>query len=191
MTKIKLILIVSFLVTLAAGLASGVLIAHLKRPPPPGPSWLNAELNLTATQREQMHQIWSEVMGDMSRQRGDQGRVLRQQRDQKILDLLTPEQRTQYDTIQKEYAAAENELSEQRKKKFDEAVRRTKEMLTPEQATKYDELMQKQRERGRGPGGPRGGRRGPPGGPGGPPDGPPHDGPPTEGPPPAPATSVK
>jgi len=121
MTKIKAILIVSFLVTFAAGGAAGLLVASLHHGPH-GPSWLAAELDLTGAQREQMDKIWSEVMGAMGRQRFEQSRALRQERDQAIAALMT-----------------------------DEAIKRTKEILTPEQAAKYDALMAKQRERGFGP----------------------------------------
>ena len=177
MTKIKAILIVSFLVTFAAGAATGLLVARLDHRPR-GPSWLANELNLTSRQREQMDGIWSEVMGSMMRQRSEQSKALRQERDQAITALLTEEQQSRYEAILKDYARKETEMSEQRKQAFEEAIKRTKEILTPEQAAKYDELMQKQRERGFGP--PHGGRRGPPpDGPPGPPDGPP-------GPPPGP-----
>lgn len=181
MTKIKAILIVSFLVTFAAGVVTGLLVARLDHPPR-GPSWLEAELNLTSEQREQMHRIWSEVMGSTMSPRGEQGRALRQERDQAIVALLTDEQKQKHDAILKEYVRKDAELSDQRKQAFEEAIRRTKEILTPEQASKYDELMKKERDRGfSGP--PRGGHRGPPpGGPGGPPPGPPPESP--AGPPP-------
>jgi Spy/CpxP family protein refolding chaperone len=175
MTKIKAILIVSFVVTFAAGAAVGMLVARLDLRPH-GPSWLEAELNLTSRQREQMHNIWSEVMGSVMRQRFEQGRALRQERDQAIAALMTDEQRPRYEAILNEYARKDGELSEQRKQAFDEAVRRTKEILTAEQAAKYEELMKRQPDRGFGP--PRGGRRGPPpGSPPGPPAGQPPDNP--------------
>jgi len=176
MTRIKAILIASFIVTFAAGVAAGLLVGHLRHRPPM-PSWLGAELNLTSQQREQMHKIWSEVMGSTMRQGFEQRRALRQERDQAIVGLLTAEQKTRYDAILKDYARKEGELSEQGKQAFEEAIRRTKEILTPEQAAKYEELMQKQRERGFGP--PHGGRMGtPPGSPPGPPPGPPLEPPP-------------
>lgn len=183
MTKIKAILIGSFLVTFAAGAATGLLVAHLDHQPR-GPSWLANELSLTSQQREQMDGIWSAVMGSMMRQRSEQSKALRQERDLAITALLTEEQRSRHEAILKDYARKETEMSEQRKLAFEEAIKRTKEILTPEQAAKYDELMQKQRERGFGP--PHGGRRGPPpdGPPGPPPDVPP--GPPPDAPPDSP-----
>jgi Spy/CpxP family protein refolding chaperone len=159
MTKIKAILIVSFLVTFAAGGAAGLLVASLHHGPH-GPSWLAAELDLTSAQREQMDKIWSEVMGAMGRQRFEQSRALRQERDQAIAALMTDEQRPRYEAVLKDYTRKDGELSDQRKQAFKEAIKRTKEILTPDQAAKYDALMAKQRERGFGP--PHGGRRGRP-----------------------------
>jgi len=173
MTKIKAILIIAFLVTFAAGAATGVLGTWVQHRPPM-PSWLGTELNLTRQQRDQMHKIWSEVMGSTMRQRFEQGVALKQERDQAIVALLTQEQRPRYDAILKDHARKEGELFEQGKKAFEEATQRTKQILTPEQAGKYEELLKKQREKGFGP--PPGGHRGPPrDGPPGPPPGPPPD----------------
>ncbi len=181
MTRIKAILIVSFLVTFAAGVAAGLLATRVHHRPPK-PSWLGTELNLTRQQEEQMHKIWSEVMGSSMRQRFEQGAALKQERDQAIIALLTEEQRPRHEAILKDYARKEGELFEQGKKAFEEAIQRTKEILTPEQAAKYEELLKKQREKGFGPppgghrGPPRDGSRdGPPGPPHGPPPGPPPD----------------
>ena len=167
MTKIKAILVVSFILTFAAGTAAGLLIAYVSHPRP-GHSRLESVLNLNAEQKEQMDGIWSEVRDAMVKQRN----VLRQDRDKAIIALLTDDQRSRYDAILKKYSRKVAEMPNP----FEEAIKRTKEILTPEQAAKYDEWMEKQRERGFGP--PHGGRRGPPpDGPPGPPSGPPPDSP--------------
>ena len=176
MTKTKIILVVCFLVTFAAGSFVGWSVSRPDHPRG-GPSWLTAELNLTPEQRDQMHAIWSEAMGATMKQRGEQGKALRQERDQAVIALLSDEQKTRYDVIYQDYLRKEGELSDQRKQAFDEAVKRTMLILTPEQAARYEDLMKKQPERGFGP--PRGGHWGRPPGP--PPDAPP-DAPP--GPPP-------
>ena len=62
MTKTKVILIVAFLVTTAAGVGVGMLVSW----PKPGysrRSRLARELNLSSEQQEQMRKIWSEVGG--------------------------------------------------------------------------------------------------------------------------------
>jgi len=164
MTKTKILLVVVFLVTFAAGAAAGRLVwpsGHHRG----GPSFLAAELNLTSEQREQMHSIWTEVMGGGGRRSWDQRKVLSQERDQAIAALMTPEQKPQYEKILQDYARKVDELSQERKKTFDQAVERTKQILTPEQAAKYEELLKKTPDRG-GFGGPPGqppwGDRGPP-----------------------------
>jgi len=160
MTKTKILLVVVFLVTFAAGAVAGRLSWQSEHRPP-GPSFLAAELNLTNEQREQMHNIWTEVMGDGGRRQGDQRRVLGQERDQAIAALMAPEQKPQYEKILQDYTRKVDELSQERKKAFDQAVERTKQILTPDQAAKYEELLKKMPERG-GPGGPPGGPPGPP-----------------------------
>jgi Spy/CpxP family protein refolding chaperone len=169
MTKTKIILVMCFLVTFAAGGGAGWLAPRPDHPRPPRGGFLDAELNLTEQQREQMHKIWTEAMRGGDRPQGDQRRVFGQERDQAIAALMTPEQKPQYEKILQDYARKVEELSQERKKAFETAVEQTKEqVLTPEQAAKYDELLKKQRERGFG---------GPPGPPpwgekGGPPHGP-------------------
>jgi len=167
MTKIKAILVVSFVLTFAAGTAAGLLIAYVSHPRP-SHSRLESILNLNAEQKGQMDRIWSEVRDALVKQRDS----LRQDRDKAIIALLTDDQRSRYDAILKEYSRKVAEMPNP----FEEAKKRTKEILTPEQAAKYDEWMEKQRERGFGP--PRGGRRGPPSEDPPPPDGspPPHGG---------------
>jgi hypothetical protein len=84
------------------------------------------------------------------------------ERDGAIQSLLSNEQRSRYDAIQQEYSRKTEELSQERKRAFEQAVEQTKHILTPQQAAKYDELMKGQREggpEGTGPPGLRGGRR--------------------------------
>ncbi len=157
MMKTRLVLTAAFVLVFAAGGSLGLVLARRPAPHERGPgSWLTQELNLNAEQREQMKKIWSEAMGDGFRRDGEQRRSFSQQRDQQIRDLMTPEQQAKYDAIQQEYAKHLEELSQQRKARFEEAVARTKKILTPQQVVKYEEML-KQREHGPGgPGGPGG-----------------------------------
>lgn len=149
MTKTKVLLAVAFVVTLAAGVAVGLSVSRLEHRPP-GPSWLSAELDLSRQQRDQMRQIWSDVIGTEERRRWEQRKALAQARDDAIVALLTEEQRPQYEKILEDFSRNMEELRQDRKRAFEQAVARTKEILTPEQAAKYDELMKK--PWGRGPG---------------------------------------
>jgi len=155
MTKAKVLLTVAFVVAFAAGAAVGLLMSSPGHRPR-GPSWLTAELGLTDQQREQMHEIWSEVMRAGGSDRWERRRALAQHRDEAVTALLTEAQREQYDSILRDYGAKMDELDQERKQAFEQAVERTKQILTPEQAKKYDELFEERRKRGPGD------RRGPP-----------------------------
>ena len=167
MTRTKIILMVSFVITFAAGGVVGRLILPSGHRPP-GPSFLAAELNLTSQQRDQMHTIWTEIMRTGGRREWDQRKALAQERDQAVAALLTPEQRPQYEKVLQDHTRKLDELSQERKRNFDQAVERTKQILNPEQVKKYEELLKKPRERGFG---------GPPGPPPWADKGPPRDGP--------------
>ena len=156
MTKTKMILIVSFLVTAAAGIGVGMLVSWPK-PRYARRSRLAKELNLSSEQQEQMRKIWSEVRGFPGGRTGENRRALTQERDKAIIALLSEEQLTQYQQIVQKYERKLEELSQKRRRRFQEAVELTKQILTPEQANKYEELLNKRGERDRGRG--RGWRR--------------------------------
>lgn len=144
MTRFKVILFVSFLLTFVAGTSLGLLTSWPKsRSPHRSRLW--RELNLSEEQRNQMREIWSEVMGS----RREKRRTLARERDEDIVALLTDEQRPQYEQIVREYKKKMDELSQERQRRIQEAVERTKQILTPEQARKYEELRKQRREKGR------------------------------------------
>ena len=149
MTKTKVLLVLAFVVTLAAGVAAGLLASRLAHRPR-GPSWLADELNLTSQQREQMHTIWSDVMRTQGRSQWEQRKALAQERDDAIAALMTDNLRPQYEKILEEYSRKVDELGQERTRAFEQAVEQTRKILTPEQAEKYDALLTKQREQGPG-----------------------------------------
>ena len=155
MTKTKLIVIVCFCAAFGAGLGTGVAVTRLGAPPRHG-SWLEHELNLTPQQREQMHQIWSQVIGPPGPPQREQRQVLQKERDDAIRGLLKQDQKAQYEEVMKKYAEKLAALDDARKKAFDEAVERTKQILTESQRKKYEELLQKHTGRHWGPGFPGG-----------------------------------
>ena len=159
MTKTKAVLLGAFLLAFAAGTSLGLFVA--KPVPTTHRSMLAAELNLTAEQSDKMQQTWADVMGTLGKQHGERRTAAAQERDQALTALLAelPEaQRARYEAIQQRYSQTVEELSQERKKAFDEAVERIKQMLTPEQGQKYVEWLKKQRERGGGGPGFRGPR---------------------------------
>ena len=111
MTKLKAFLIVSFILTFAAGLALGLLVANLPHQHR-GPSRLEADLNLNLTdaQRKQMDAIWEEVVGAKMRQWGEQRDTMRQERDKAINALLASDLKPKYDAVFAEFSKKESEL---------------------------------------------------------------------------------
>lgn len=157
MTRTKIALLLSFALVFAAGVVVGRVA--WRRPPGRHRSWLSDELNLTAEQREQMREIWSETMRGPGAEHGGSRRALAEKREEAVRELLTAEQLEQYERIQQEHEQALRSLAEQREEAFHDAVERTKEMLTPEQRRKYEEMMERMRERGPRWGRPEGERR--------------------------------
>ncbi|MHC4712042.1 MAG: Spy/CpxP family protein refolding chaperone [Planctomycetota bacterium] len=165
MTKMRLIVLICFCATFSAGVGTGgVLGREIGRTG--RRSFLGRALDLTPEQREKMREIWSSVRGESRRQRRAQRMALRQERDEAVLALLSEEQRLKYDEILREYEQNLEAMEEEGKKRFEEAVERTKAILTEAQRKKYEEFMASGPSHGPGPrpwG--RGGRgRRPPGG---------------------------
>ena len=164
MNKVKFLLVLAFLVVLAAGAVVGMAVDRRLRaesPMPPGPPhprnpWAQFNSSLTAEQREQMKTIWSEVnkQRDLRFQTRHQ---LSQKRDQQILEMLTPEERSKYEAIQNEYRAEVDQTERNLVDTVHKAEEQTRAMLSPEQQKIYDDL----RARG-GPPGRRGGPHGHP-----------------------------
>lgn len=134
------------------------------------PSYIAHRLGLTREQHEAMDRIWSatrEQMGQLWAQR----RVLQQERDEAMRQLLTDEQRQRAEQLTSEYEARLAELREATEALMREADRQTRALLTPEQLVRYEELQRERMSReewGGRPGERGGGERGPGGrGPGG------------------------
>ena len=140
MTKTKLILLICFCAAFGAGVAAGVALMR-SAPPAPHESWLAHELDLTPEQREQMHQIWSQVIGSQGPPPREQRQALQKERDEAVRGLLNEGQKAKYEEVMKKYAEKIAALEETRKKAFDEAVERTKKILTESQRKKYEELL--------------------------------------------------
>ena len=151
MTKTKVIVLVSFLLTAAAGAAVGMLVSWPEARHPHRPR-LTEELGLSAEQQEKMRKIWSEAMVPSGRHRGEDRRALAKERDEAIVALLTEEQLLRYKQIVGQYERKLEEQRQEGQRRIQETIERTKQILTPEQARKYEELLNKRTERGRGRG---------------------------------------
>ena len=163
MNKVKFLLVLAFLVVLAAGAVVGMALdKHLRDfgPTAPGstphPHPMSAfrqfDQSLTSEQRDKMKPIWSEVDRERHK-RFDDRRHLAQQRDQAVLDLLTPELRAKYDAIQAQYRSDVDQVEKNLADSVHHAEDQTRAMLSPDQLKLYEEA--------RAHGGPPGRRPGP------------------------------
>jgi Spy/CpxP family protein refolding chaperone len=165
MTKAKVILIIAFVVTLAAGVAAGFTLRSLTHHPPrsfgDGPHDPGApprrshfpDLNLTAEQKAKMDEIWNAVRHNSRELQNEQRRTILKQREEAVRAIMTDEQKVKYDAALKDYAEKMAELGKARDKAFQEAREKTTQILTAEQSKKFEEWLKSWREERR-PGGP-------------------------------------
>jgi Spy/CpxP family protein refolding chaperone len=146
MTKTRIMVVVCFLVALAAGTALGMLVG--RKPPETHhtrPS-LATRLDLTPEQQESFRKIWEPLRSPQHRQREREQRdALQKARDEAIKSALTLNQALWYDDVMNEYSRAAADL---RARPFHEAVRLTNEILNDEQRAKYESILKEQSERG-------------------------------------------
>ena len=149
----KLVVIVGFLVSFAAGVMVGISAQRRSmidatsagattRPSSRG-GWIASELNLSPQQQEQLKQIWSEAAGQGRGDHDDRRRQLRRERDEGIAALIHEEDQARYDAVMKNYTDQLDAMDAQVKERFADAVRRTKEVLTPQQREKYEEILKR------------------------------------------------
>jgi len=169
--KSRLIFFACFFITFGAGLAVGMLWATPAPKPPRDP--FMSELDLSQEQREKIKGFWTEAMKN-GWQREQRDAVFKE-RDAALKAMLTDEQKTKQEEIQRVFQAKMDEMNAASKRSRDEAYEKTKAILNPEQLVKYEEMRKKRFDgrEGRGPGGPPhggppfGGGFGPGPGPGG------------------------
>jgi Spy/CpxP family protein refolding chaperone len=158
----RFIVIFGFAISFAAGLVVGM--GKQWNPPaeagspsptthPSGPphGFLPAALNLTPDQQDKMKKIWQDEAERGRHEQFDRRNQCRKERDDAILSLLSPQQKTQYDDIQKTYREKNDAIDQEFRAEFQRKVEQTKEILTPEQRVKYDELLARRQSFDRGP----------------------------------------
>jgi Spy/CpxP family protein refolding chaperone len=162
MNRLKLHIVLLFLVALATGVVAGMAISRnsmASHQPTERRSYLANQLDLTPAQSDRLRAIWSEVIhpstqpGLSNRERRDS---YRDQRDQAVVALLSDSQKAAYDDIQKKYRQQIDGLDEERRQATQVAVEKTREILTDVQRAKYDEILKNAPpgRRGHGGGGP-------------------------------------
>jgi len=153
LTRSRMIVVLLFILAFGAGLSVARVMDH-RRPEPPerGPSWLAGELNLSPEQRQSMLTIWG-GLNNANSEDGDRRRELVRQRNEAIRKLIPEDQQHLLAQINEEHNRQMSELSNQRRRRFEEAVEKTKAMLNADQRQKYERILQRQQEERR-----RGGR---------------------------------
>jgi Spy/CpxP family protein refolding chaperone len=149
-TRMKLLVIGLTVLGLSAGVVAGMLVSRLPATAepagagphgPPGMSpALVEQLQLTPQQQDEMKKIWEGVRGDVQ-QCFQRAQDLQKQRDDKILEMLTPEQKAQFEKISTDYAQRFDSVTQEREHAFQTAVDRTRSLLNDTQREKYDQII--------------------------------------------------
>lgn len=160
--KIKVIVILGFIVAFAAGWVSALLVQQTRATAtvlapdrPPRRPWLAEELGLDARQAEEVKRIWSDAMRSARREHEERRHALRKQREDAIAALIPPQDKAAYEQFHQQYLDEMGKIGREREGLFEQAVAKTKALLTPEQRVKYEALLAKRGEwerRDRGPG---------------------------------------
>jgi hypothetical protein len=148
MGRTKIVLTLTFLLTLGAGLVAGLLVARWPAEAAaattmrtdPSRTALGAELGLTREQTVQMHDIWEGV-----RDKVDacfvRAHDIQERRDRALVALLSEEQRAKYARAQAEYADAIVALKAERDAMFQDGVKRTEQILNESQRRRYRQIL--------------------------------------------------
>ncbi|HVT82385.1 MAG TPA: hypothetical protein VHM90_17205 [Phycisphaerae bacterium] len=140
--RFEILLVVLTVLALGAGLTAGLLSSRLPAQSDQDSSIspLQAELDLTPAQREQMKQIWEGAQAKVLRAFND-AQALQKNRDDEIIRMLTDEQREKFAELSKKYADQYDELQQNREKVLNNAVERTMEILNDKQRIKYQAIL--------------------------------------------------
>jgi Spy/CpxP family protein refolding chaperone len=146
----KLIVMLGFVVAFAAGMAVGVrdhaliVPASTTSTPTTHPNragWLVAELDLTPDQQEKLNDIWSKTARSGNRGQEDIRRQFRKERDDAIAALIPSQNQPAYEQAVKTYSDHMEQLEQQWRSAYENAVEQTKQILTPSQRSKYEEIL--------------------------------------------------
>ena len=144
-SKTQAILIVSYVVTFAAGAVMG-LVWGLPEGAAGGRRPRFFDLDLTPEQSQRLEAIWSETVRKTMRQCDQDQRQAIEGRDEAVEALLEEEQKQAYDTIYEGFFSRLDEVRERRRQAFETANQRTREILTESQREKFDEMLERRRE---------------------------------------------
>lgn len=139
--KTTVVLVLAYVLALAAGTTSGVLAERLHKASYGPAAPLAEQLQLSQDQCDKMRVLWQSVSGTMDEcyRQADQ---LERQRDVALVKLLSSQQKAEFAVTDRGFAAQYAALTERRDQVFRDALQQTEALLTPEQRVKYEQIVQ-------------------------------------------------
>lgn len=139
--KTTVILVLAYVLALAAGTTSGLLAQRLRGPgPADADAPMAAQLHLTPAQARQMRQVWEKASNDMD-DYYRQAQAISRQRDQALFNLLTDDQKEKFATMDQAYNDRFAALAKQRQATFRSAIAKAEESLSDDQRQKYERIV--------------------------------------------------
>lgn len=136
-SKTSLLVVLMFVVALAAGAVAGKLATRSA-----APTGLLDDLHLSQAQRDQMRQIWESVQQTAESCRTDAEAAQKAERDQ-LVAMLNEEQKAKYAQLTSATAVRVMELNEKRKAAVKDAISKTESLLSDQQRKEYEKIIQK------------------------------------------------
>ena len=152
MSHLKLFILLGFAIMFVAGLTIGRSYPLVKPTAVTGPTTrpdeadgphfptLDKELDLSATQKQQMERIWKDAHAKTDAL-SHQFHEFDRERDDAIQAMLDPDQKPEYIEIQHQRDEHVNTLRGEISKTMKDAEKATRELLTPDQQKKFDEIV--------------------------------------------------
>jgi Spy/CpxP family protein refolding chaperone len=141
-TDSRAVLLLAFVMTLAAGMAGGMFLSRSRANVASSVSARSPldDLQLSADQTQQMRKIWESVR-DSVQTCQMRGQSLRQQRDKAMEALLTDEQKAKFEKVDQDYNAQILALNSQRQTAFQNGVSQTNAILNERQRKTYERIL--------------------------------------------------
>jgi uncharacterized membrane protein len=140
-TKTALIVVLMFVVALAAGAVAGKLASRQQRTPAVVTgSELTDQLQLTPEQRNKMRPIWESVRDTADSCRKDAEAAQKEQQDQ-LVAMLNDDQRRKYADLTSATSIKIQVLDEKRKAAVRQAIEQTARLLSDDQRKAYRQLI--------------------------------------------------
>lgn len=153
MSNSKLFIVMVFTIALGAGVTVGRLWerrSHCDAELTKGPAFIAKELKLSDEQDVKMHKIWSKVLDVRSKHHFESDLLLREKED-KIENLLTPEQTTKFHELMRDYDRKQGDIERDRRTRRDALLKEREDaaraLLTPEQKAKFEDVVQQYNSR--------------------------------------------